>query len=274
MRVLLSIVRRSGRPGRRKRGPTGTARGRWRPARGVRRLGIGAFAALALGILALVAGCADRDTSGVTATAPTGTAPASQPLRPRPSPTPTPERPRPPLPPIVIEVARAFRDGDADRLLQLMAGRPEPCVPPGFDRGPLGGDVEPEPLCPPGASVGTPVGRYITVARFCENALATESGPVVLRAILQIRDEGGELYAVVWSQGNYVPPRPHFYYLVYRVPYPNGWDAGRVIEVSENGIDAVDYGCATTPEQLTLRVTGKSLGREDYLIYPPSEVLP
>lgn len=272
MRVLRTMVRKSRGPERGQRSGTGRARGRWRRALGVRQLGAGALAALALAILAVLAvrGIPDAQNEG-----PAGTDPAGQSASASPAAEPT----RPPLPPVVIEVARAFQARDADGLLRLLGGIPIACRPAGGLIG-IGFDIDPPPLCPPGVSLGTPVGRYIVISEVCHSPRVVEPGPFVVERLLAVHHSGLklELHAAVWSQVGLLWPKP-VYHLVYRdasEPYlPVHLRRGRVIAVSDNGIVGISGSlCSENIGELMNYLTGEAAGREDYFVYPPSEVLP
>lgn len=203
----------------------------------------------------LAVACSGEDQAEAPAVSATAIATQATPA-PSATPSATPDPSRPPLPGIVKEVADAVRDRDADRLLQLLGGRPEAC---GQTPGP-GIGIGAYPTCPPGASPGTLVGQYITIGD-CEGVNAP-AGPGVVDSIIRLRDEGAELYAVVWGW-DYGPPERR-YYLIYEVES----GAGRAIAVNESGIAGVYYGCRLSPAGLVWFWTASG----DAITYMPAEI--
>lgn len=88
------------------------------------------------------------------------------------------------------------------------------------------------------------------------------AGAEVVDRIIGLRDEGAELYAVVWARDFGSPERAYF--LVYGVES----GAGRAVSVKESGIVGVYYGCRASPPGL-VSFWGAN---KDAVVYPPSDV--
>jgi hypothetical protein len=206
----------------------------------------------------LAVACSGEDQAAAPADSTTASATQATPA-PSATPSATPDPSRPPLPGIVKEVADAIRDRDADRLLQLLGGEPEPC---GQTPGP-GIGIMALPTCPPGASPGTLVGQYIIIGN-CEGVNAP-AGPGVVEDIIRLRDEGAELYAVVLGRDFGTPRTPgEEFVLIYELES----GAGRAISVKENGIAGVYYGCGLSPAGMVWFFGGG----EDAITYMPAEI--
>jgi hypothetical protein len=88
----------------------------------------------------------------------------------------------------------------------------------------------------------------------------------VVDRIIRLRDEGAELYAVVFGRDFGTPRTPgEKFYLVYELES----GAGRAISVKENGIVGVDYGCGLLSPAEMVWIFG---GGEDAITYMPAEI--